>query len=98
MVGPQQGEEGGGVTAFLQQMRTLVVAMLQSDGYKYLHSETSDYGKTVKLVVEKDGERKVFPLVEQCYDTDENGCLTEFHGEFCIWQSPWFRNKLMEKE
>ena len=70
-----------------------VTGFVKEDGYEVIDTRVNDYGRTVKLVIEKDGRKSILPITECYYDTDPNGVRTKFHGVINIADSEWYRNK-----
>lgn len=62
---------------------------IKAGGYEIVDEIVGDYGRTLGLLVKKDGEMRKIMLVECFYDTDERGEITEFHGVVDIRISPW---------
>ena len=70
-----------------------VTGFVQDNGYSVLLPPIfNDYGLTVKLILEKDGEKSLLPLLECFYDV-EDGKRTKFHGVFDIRNTPWYKSK-----
>jgi hypothetical protein len=68
-----------------------IEAML-AEGWQIKERIVRDWGRTLALHVVKNGEEKVFMLVEQFYDTDDQGNIVKYHGAVDIRMSPWSQN------
>ena len=69
----------------------------EKEGYTIVDTFWTDYGKTVKLLLEKNGENFILPVSECFYDTDDFGKMTKFHGVIKIQETKWFKEHNKEK-
>lgn len=65
------------------------ISAIEAEGYRIVKYLSWDYGKSLALAVEKNGERYQIPLVECFYDTDNEGNRTKWHGVVDIRSTPW---------
>lgn len=77
----------------LSELVKEVVGFIEEEGYKIVRHIVEDYGLTRKVVIEKDGEKAIIPIVECYYDTDSKGKRTKWHGVSDIRNTPWYKNK-----
>ena len=69
-----------------------VKGFCEEDGFDVLEILTTDYGRTVKFILEKEGQRTTLPIIESFYDTNLDGTeITQFHGITDIRNSPWYK-------
>ena len=72
-----------------------IIGFVKNEGFRIIDTLVSDFGKTIKLVVEKDNKKSVLPIVECFYDTDSKANRAKWHGMFDIRMTPWYKNKKM---
>jgi len=84
-------------SSHLKELRLEITDLLKDEGYTVLETIIEDFGKTIKLVIEKDGQKNLLPVRECFYDTDEDGNRTKVHGVLDIRQTPWYRNRMKER-
>lgn len=70
-----------------------VTTFVEREGFRILGSQISDWGETVKLVIEKGGSKSFLPLTECFYDTDSEGRMTKFRGVLDIRDTSWYKDQ-----
>lgn len=74
----------------LRELIKRVTALLKKEGYSVVDELWSDYSRTVKLVVEKDGVKGLLPLIENFRDGEV------LHGTLNICDTAWFKKAMAE--
>ncbi len=67
---------------------------VKQEGYKIKNVLQSDWGRTVKLVVAKDGKDFLLPIVENFFDVNNDGETLDYYGTLYINETPWYKNHM----